>query len=281
MSQSIIDQLSVADKLELLDYILKYDTHAYNTALQYLNTRGRFGVNVPTNVTTITPRIPPSVPRTPPNINLQPPIVTRTPPNINLQPPIVPRTPPNINLQPPIVPRTPPNINLQPITIPRTPPNINLQPITITRTPSIVPNITQAPTTIPKMPTQGINIPTIGQPPMTIPNITRPKMPPIIGTNPKHTIILPQPSTTNPVFHKPIYEYDLVLDDDVPPEFMTPSGLACEGYWSRTYLPIISNKIWNGKEKWLQKAFIVNENTPTVVYGGSGDVKNRWIMDRS
>ena len=46
----------------------------------------------------------------------------------------------------------------------------------------------------------------------------------------------------------------------------------CEGYWSKgkenSYLPVVSDKVWEGKEEWLRKAFVVSDNTPVVAYRG-------------
>lgn len=51
-----------------------------------------------------------------------------------------------------------------------------------------------------------------------------------------------------------------------------PNPNKCEGYWTKTrdnrYLPIISNEVWTEKSEWLQKAYVVNANTPTVSYRG-------------
>lgn len=55
-------------------------------------------------------------------------------------------------------------------------------------------------------------------------------------------------------------------------KFSPPNPNKCEGYWTKTknntYLPTVSNQVWRGKNNWLEKAFVVNANTPTVAYRG-------------
>jgi len=54
--------------------------------------------------------------------------------------------------------------------------------------------------------------------------------------------------------------------------FSPPNPNKCEGYWIKTkdnrYLPIVSDNTWVDKSEWLQKAYIVNANTPMVAYRG-------------
>lgn len=53
-----------------------------------------------------------------------------------------------------------------------------------------------------------------------------------------------------------------------PEEFSEETKLVAEGYWSDTYLPKPSKKIWLDKEKWVEAALLVCENTETVSYRG-------------
>lgn len=46
-------------------------------------------------------------------------------------------------------------------------------------------------------------------------------------------------------------------------------GYVCEGYWDEKYnKPVASKFIWEGKEEWLKKAYIVNNNVDFHNYRG-------------
>jgi hypothetical protein len=70
------------------------------------------------------------------------------------------------------------------------------------------------------------------------------------------------------------YCEDYIRQHDAIPNitFSPPNPNKCEGYWTKTkdnkYLPIISDNPWIDKSEWLQKAYIVNSNTPMVAYRG-------------
>lgn len=52
------------------------------------------------------------------------------------------------------------------------------------------------------------------------------------------------------------------------PDFMPPSTSKCEGYWNKQYRPVISTKIWYGKDEWIRKALIVEHHTPQKSFRG-------------
>jgi hypothetical protein len=46
-------------------------------------------------------------------------------------------------------------------------------------------------------------------------------------------------------------------DLNEPPEFMPPTTLKGEGYWSPTYMPVVSKQEWKGKQQWLDKVTFI------------------------
>lgn len=48
-------------------------------------------------------------------------------------------------------------------------------------------------------------------------------------------------------------------DVNAPPEFMPPlpQDLKGEGYWSPTYMPIVSTKEWKGKQQWIDRVAVI------------------------
>jgi hypothetical protein len=48
-------------------------------------------------------------------------------------------------------------------------------------------------------------------------------------------------------------------DLNEPPEFMlpVPLNLKGEGYWSQTYMPIVSEKEWSRKQEWIDKVIFI------------------------
>lgn len=48
-------------------------------------------------------------------------------------------------------------------------------------------------------------------------------------------------------------------DFNEPPEFMPPIplNLKGEGYWSQSYMPIVSKKEWKGKQEWVNKVSFI------------------------